>query len=370
MSSLAGLRVGLVGPLPPPAGGMAMQTRQLAELLRGAGAEVTLVRINAPYRPAIAGAVPGLRALARLLPYLVALWRAAGQCDLFHVMANSGWSWHLFATPAVWIARLRSVPVIVNYRGGEAAGFLERSGRVVHFTMRRVARLVLPSGFLKQVFEAHGMAGVVVPNIVDVTRFRPADDGGARALAPTLLVARNLEPIYDNAGALRAFAVVHAVHPAARLVIAGSGPEAEALRRLADELGVAAAVRFAGRVDRDEMAALLRASSVVLNPSLVDNMPNSVLEALASGVPVVSTNVGGVPFIVADGVSALLVPPREPQAMAAAVLRLIADPALAARLAAAGLQEARRYTWERIAPQWAEAYRCALAAPVPGARAA
>lgn len=359
MSGLEGLRIALVGPLPPPAGGMAMQTRQLSELLSAAGAVVSIVQTNAPYRPAAVAGVPGLRALFRLLPYLVALWRQCGRADVVHLMANSGWSWHLFAVPAIWIARVHGAPVVVNYRGGEAAEFLGRSARLVRLSMRRAARLVVPSGFLQQVFGAHGMAAEVVPNIVDLERFRPA---AASPVAPQLLVARNLEPIYDNATALEAFALVRARHPDATLVVAGSGPEGERLRARAEALGVAGAVRFTGRVDRLEMAELLRASRVALNPSRVDNMPNSVLEALASGVPVVSTRVGGVPFIVEDGVSALLVPPGDAAAMAAAVLRLLDDAALAARLRTAGLQEAGRYTWARVAPRLAEVYRGALAA--------
>jgi hypothetical protein len=84
-----GLRVGLVGPLPPPAGGMANQTRQLAELLGAEGAEVTLVQTNAPYRPSWVGRLTGIRALFRLVPYVVRLWQCAGRVQLFHVMANS-----------------------------------------------------------------------------------------------------------------------------------------------------------------------------------------------------------------------------------------------------------------------------------------
>ena len=95
------LRVLLVGPLPPPAGGMANQTRQLAELLRAEGAQVEVVQVNAPYRPAWAERLKGVRALFRLLPYLLHLWRGCGRADVVHVMANSGWSWHLFAAPAV-----------------------------------------------------------------------------------------------------------------------------------------------------------------------------------------------------------------------------------------------------------------------------
>lgn len=357
-AGLQGLRIGLVGPLPPPAGGMAMQTRQLAELLNGGGAVVTLVGTNLPYRPAWVARWPGLRALFRLLPYLAALWRAAGRSDLFHVMANSGWSWHLFAAPAIWIAWLRGVPVLVNYRGGEAAEFLRRSHRLVRFSMRRATCLVVPSGFLQEVFIGHGMACDVLPNIVDLARFRPAE-GGLPPM-PRILVARNLERLYDNATALRAFALVRAREPAARLTIAGTGPEASALEQLARELGVHGAVHFAGRVERDAMAVLLRESSVSLNPSLVDNTPNSVLEALASGVPVVSTAVGGVPHIVADGETALLVPAGDVQAMAAAVLRLLDDTALARRLAGAGLLEVRRYAWERVAPRLLALYRVAL----------
>jgi glycosyltransferase involved in cell wall biosynthesis len=355
----AGLRIGLVGPLPPPAGGMAMQTRQLAERLHTESAQVEIVQTNRAYRPAAAGRVPIARAMFRLLPYLLALWRAAGRADLVHVMANSGWSWHLFAVPAIWIGWLRGRPVVVNFRGGEAASFLSHSGWLVRFTMRRCARLVVPSGFLDAVFTRHGMRASVVPNVVDTGRFSPPS-GPAQGNVPQLLVARNLEAIYGNDTALRAFALVRERHPAARLVVAGSGPLLSALQALADELGVADAVRFTGRVDREEMADLLRRSAVAVNPSHVDNMPNSVLEALAAGVPVVSTDVGGVPYIVRDGQTALLVPARDERAMAAAIVRLLDDPRLAAALSAAGQVEAERYTWSRVAPQWAAVYREAV----------
>lgn len=354
----AGLRVGLVGPLPPPAGGMANQTRQLAELLAAASASVTLVQTNAPYRPAWVGRVPMLRAFFRLGPYLLALWRTTGRSDVIHLMANSGWSWHLFAAPAIWVAWLRGVPVVVNYRGGEAGGFLARSAGVVRWSMARAARLIVPSGFLRQVFEQHGMAASIVPNIVDLQRFRPG--AGAPADAPHLMVARNLEPLYDNATALRAFALVRTELPQARLTIAGTGPDAASLQALAAELGIAEAVHFAGRLDREAMAALYRACTLSINPSLADNMPNSVLESLASGVPVVSTDVGGVPFLVQDGVTALLVKPGNPRAMADAVLRLLRDPALAQRLAGSGLQEVQRYTWARVAPELGAVYRAAV----------
>src|SRR5258708_18462222 len=97
-----------------------------------------------------------------------------------------------------------------------------------------------------------------------------------------------------------------------------------------------------------------------MNPSGVDNMRNSVLEAMASGVPVVSTNVGGVPFIVRDGVTGLLVPAGDHAAMAAAVLRVLHDPQCARRLRDAALNEVQQYTWPRVRQRWAEVYAFAV----------
>lgn len=108
------------------------------------------------------------------------------------------------------------------------------------------------------------------------------------------------------------------------------------------------------------MANLYREADIAINPSLVDNMPNSVLEALASGLPVVSTNVGGVPYIVRDDKTALLVPPRSPEAMASAITRLIDEPSLCSRLIDNGLAEVQRYTWKTVWPVWEKVYQSAL----------
>ena len=121
------LHVSIVGPLAPPAGGMAGQTRQLCDLLLGEGIDAEIVRTNPPYRPRFVERLRGVRALFRFVPYLARLWTAAGRSSVLHVMANSGWAWHLFAAPAVWIGKLRRVRVIVNYRGGAAEAFLARS---------------------------------------------------------------------------------------------------------------------------------------------------------------------------------------------------------------------------------------------------
>jgi glycosyltransferase involved in cell wall biosynthesis len=357
------LSIGLVGPLPPPAGGMAMQCRQLEQLLAAEGLRVRVVQTNAPYRPQWIGRIRLVRAFFRLLPYLAALWRMAAEVQVVHVLANSGWAWHLFAAPAVWIARWRRVPVVVNYRGGDADRFLRGASGWVRRTLLAADARVAPSGYLREVFARRGVDMQIIPNVVDLALFQPKPQ---RSTSPVVhvIVTRNLEAIYDIGTALEAFALLGARAAAGRLTVAGEGPERPRLERLAADLGISERVVFAGRLDRAAMAALYRDADLVLNPSTVDNMPNSILEAYAAGVPVVSTDVGGIPYIARDRETALLVPPRDPRAMAEAAGEILDDPRLAGRLIEQGLREARRYAWSEIRVLWLGLYESLASARV------
>ncbi|RMG30836.1 MAG: glycosyltransferase [Gammaproteobacteria bacterium] len=323
---------------------MANQTQALCRHLEAEGLRVAVVRTNAPYRPAWIAGWRGVRALARLLPYLVRLWEAAGRAPVMHVMANSGWSWHLMAAPAVWIGSLRGCSVVVNYRGGQAAEFFARQWRWVRPTLARARALAVPSSFLQRVFRQYGREAEILPNLIEPGVERCAPEGG-RFL---VLVARNLEPIYDVATALEGFARFAARVPEARLAIAGQGPEAGRLRALARRLGIAERVDFLGALPHAELLRHLARADVLLNTSRVDNSPNALLEACALGVPVASTAAGGIPDIVEDGVSALLFPCGDAPAAAAALLRLYQDPALRARLAEQGRRLAEGYRWPAV----------------------
>lgn len=346
----------IVGPLPPPSGGMGNQCEQLVRLLREDRVSVSLVRTNAHYWPAWLGRVPGIRAIARLIPYLVALWKSAGRVQVMHVLANSGWAWHLFAAPAIWIARVRHCPVIVNYHGGNAGAFFKHAPAHVFRTLKCADARVVPSTFLQRVFAQSGIDAEVVPNIIDLSRFKPVPmrDFG---MGPHLIVTRNLEPIYDIATAIRAFAEVRKVFGQARMTVAGTGPELEHLIELGESLGLAAALTFSGRIENSDIPTLYASADCMLNPSTVDNMPISILEALASGVPVVSTDAGGIPDMVEHGVSALLVPIGKPEEMARETIRILSDRSLAETQRAAGLAEVARYAWPRVREQWFAVYR-------------
>ena len=203
----------------------------------------------------------------------------------------------------------------------------------------------------------------MVPNIIDFSRFFALNEAGAPecGLAQSLLVARNLERIYDNATALQAFKIIHDALPLSHLTIAGTGPELARLTELTHTLGLKQAVTFTGRVDNADMPGLYHSADIMLNPTLADNMPISILESLASGVPVVSTDVGGIPFLVRHEQTALLVPQKDPAAMANAVLALLRNPEQLASMRKAGVELVSQYTWPHVRQRLLAVYAGVLA---------
>lgn len=348
-------RIGLVGPLPPPSGGMANQSEQLIRLLQSEGVDVEFVRTNSPYQPPWIARIPILRAVFRLVPYLVHLWRTAGRVNVMHILANSGWAWHLFVTPAVIIAGLRGTAVIINYHGGSADAFFTHAPRYVIRMIARASMCVTPSVFLRGIFSRHGLSTDVIPNIIDLSRFSPA---GSRSFGnePHIVVTRNLEPIYDIQTAIRAFAVIKRTFSGSKMTVAGSGPELANLQALVLKLQLTDSVQFPGRIDNASIPALYASADCMVNSSTVDNMPISILEAFASGVPVVSTCAGGIPDMVEHGVSGLLVPIGDDAAMAREVILILQNPGIASGLRRAGLAEAGKYAWPQVRAKWLDAY--------------
>ncbi len=351
------LHVGLIGPLPPPYGGMANQLNQLRQFLAREGVYVSLVQTNAPYCCTLAAKVKGVRALFRIIPYLIKLWKLAGKADVLHVFANSGWSWQLFAAPAIWVGWLRKTPVIVNYRGGEARSYFDKSIRRVRPSIQKAAVVVVPSGYLKAVFSDFGIDSTVIPNIIDLGRFTPKQTNKPIDVSnPHLIITRNLEAIYGIATAIKSIALLKRTIPGARLSIAGSGPQQAELQQLVKEENLENNVVFTGKLAPEEMAVLYQHADIMLNPTTVDNMPNSVLEAMASGVAVITTNVGGIPYIVENNKTALFTEANNPELMAAQISRLLNDNALYQTLVSNGLREVRQYAWDEVKTLWLALY--------------
>lgn len=349
--------VAIVGPLPPPAGGMANQTEQLASFLEAEGVTVTVIQVNAPYQPAWVGKIPMFRAFVRLLRYQRTLKQQLANVDVVHVMANSGWSWHLFAAPAITIAKQLNKPVVLNYRGGYAADFFAKSWSKVKKKLDLVDDIVVPSSFLQSVFNEYGKTSKIIPNVLNEQRFN--DCHRQSSLKPRVIVTRNLEAIYDVATSIQVFAGIQQVFPNAELKVAGTGPELDNLKALCETLSISQCVEFVGRLSPDEIANLYKSADLMLNTSVVDNSPNALIEAMACGTPIVSSNVGGIPQLVSDGHDALLAAPKDSEKMTQLSLQLLTTTEKRQTQVANGRKTIEKFCWVNV---WQELQACYLQA--------
>jgi len=199
-----------------------------------------------------------------------------------------------------------------------------------------------------EIFDRHGYTVRVIRNVVDLSRFAYRE---RLPLRPALLSTRNLEPYYRVDVVLAAFRLVKAQIPEATLTVAGSGSEEGRLRRLAGE-----GVRFVGPVAPAEMPRLCAEADIFVNASVVDNQPVSILEAFASGLPVVSTPTGDIGAMVQHRLTGTIVPPLEPAAMAEAVLDLLAHPERARDMVRRAHADTARFTWPAVRAEWAAVY--------------
>ena len=188
---------------------------------------------------------------------------------------------------------------------------------------------------------------------MDLSRFRYRQ---RVPLRPRLLSTRNLEPYYRVDDSLRAFALIRSRFSAATLTVVGYGSEEGRLRQLAASLG-GDGIRFVGPVEPGRISQFYDDADVFVNSSVVDNQPLSVLEAFASGLPVVSTTPGDIAHLVRDRETGCTVPARNPEAMAGAVISLLEDSQQARLLAGRAHREVEEYTWQRVRDKWSAAYR-------------
>ena len=347
-------RIAMVAPSLGVLGGQAVQAKVLADHLRADGYEVELVPINPPF-PRGAGWLKRLRFIRTVANeglYLPTL-RKLRSADVVHVLSASYWSFLLAPLPAIVAARKWGKPILLNYHSGEADDHLAHWGSLVHPWLKMVDKIVVPSVFLRDVFARHGYRAEVIHNIIDTGQFRYRE---RLPLLPEFLSVRNFEPHYGVEYTLVAFAMIQTVFPAASLTVAGQGPQEAELKHLAQALALRN-VRFIGAVDPAQMPSLYDRHSVFLNASFVDNQPLSVLEAMASGMPVVSTPVGDIPNMVKDGESATLVSAGDPYAMAKAATLLLEQPQRAALMAQRAKESLVRYDWSKVGPAWADTYR-------------
>jgi glycosyltransferase involved in cell wall biosynthesis len=201
---------------------------------------------------------------------------------------------------------------------------------------------------------------VYIPNGVGEPAPPPANRSALGLPAGALVICvGQLEYIKGHHVLVEAWPAVGAAVPGAQLVLVGTGPQRGALEERARSLGVSSTIAFAGF--RPRARPLMASADVFVQPSLTEGMPNAVLEAMAASRPVVASSVGGIPELIVDGESGILVPPADPHALAAAVARLLVDRALAVRLATAAAKRARdRFSLDRVVSETGALYRALL----------
>jgi glycosyltransferase involved in cell wall biosynthesis len=291
----------------------------------------------------------------------------ADRAELVHVQCVSSGAWFAFRA-----GRALRLPVVVTLHGEltmDADRIYERSPLLRHTLRMLLADAdVVTACSQATLTEAEDWAGRslgsrarVVHNGVDLAEFTGAPSTGHDG--SFLLAVGRLVPQKGFDVLLDAFAALTAV-PDFRwdLVIAGDGTERRTLEVRARRLGVAERVRFAGRTNRSETVALFRDAALFALPSRLEPFGIVNLEAMAAGTPVVATRVGGVPEVVEDGVTGMLVAPDEPHALAGAIRRLHDDAGLRARLSEAGIARAQRRDWSAVELEYREVYAAARAA--------
>jgi len=352
-----GIPILLIAPSAAIVGGQSVQAADLLAALRGVpGLEMSFFPLDQQL-PDLIARVPYLRTLVSLILYIARLAWAARKACILHIFTAGLSSYSLWTIPALLIGKLYRKKLIVHYHDGQAEQHLTQ-WRTAKPTLLMADAIVTPSGFLVDVFERHGIEAQFIFNVIDVSWFRYRR---RRKLRPRFLSNRGLEPLYNIECTLRAFALIQQRYPDATLTVAHDGYHRPVLEELAEELKLQN-TRFIGRVARNGVAALYDEADIYLTSPNIDNMPVSLLECLASGLPIVATRAGGIPYIVRDGETALLVDINDHEAMASRAMDLLEDEDLVEHLTDRGLKEVKRYHWAPVRDQWAALYRD-LAAP-------
>jgi glycosyltransferase involved in cell wall biosynthesis len=349
------LRVAIVAASSRYVGGQSVQAQLLLASWRN-DPDVEAVAI--PVDPTLPRAlrwvesIPLFRTIVREPFYLAALWRGFRGVDVAHIFSASYWSFLLAPAPACLLARAMGKKAIIHYHSGEARDHLRRF-RTAKSVLARADCLIVPNRYLVGVFSEFGISAQAIPNIVDLSQFVFRERSPLR---PRLICTRGFHPYYSVETVVCAFAKVQRQFPNAQLDLLGSGPEEAKIRALVSRLNLEG-VKFVGVVSRLEIGNFYNAADIFVNASILDNMPVSVLEAFASGIPVVTTSPEGMDYLVQHEQTGLLSTPGDADALAWNVVRVLRDPALALRLALNAKQQAEQYCWASVRDQWIETYQ-------------
>ena len=359
----APIRVLLFGPANEILGGQSVQAQRLMKLLGSvADIEMRFQAINPAFPPGFRWVkrIPFARTAMTMLCYVPQVLARAASADILHIFTAGHYSYTMWTIPATMIGKLFGKKVIINYRDGQAQEHL-RDFRSAKTTLGWADVIVGNTRFIADVFAQFGIPVRTIFNVIDPSSFTYRKRS---VLRPLIMTNRILEPIYNIECILRAFKQVLERYPEATLTIAHVGPSGPHLQRYAAHLGLRN-YRFVGKVPHDEIPRLYDEADIYVTTPNIDCMPGSLLECMASGLPIVATEAGGIPYIVEENVTALLVKLDDAEAVARNICRLLEDPALVERITGEARREVEKYRGEPVRDQWAALYRELMGRPDP-----
>ena len=263
--------------------------------------------------------------------------------DVFHIHTCSEGGF-LSAVMGITIGRRLKKNIVLTYHGGGAEKFFAHHTRFVRGFLTKTDSNIVLSGFLGKVFDKYQLPYVTIPNIIELDKnlFKQRNQ-----LTPNFISVRSLEPLYNIECILKAFAKVKTQMPSAKLTVVGGGSQRETLEHFVNEQHIAD-VTFTGRVDNSQIYNYLAEADIMLSAPRIDNMPVSLLEAFNAGLLVISSNVGGVPYMIEDGKSGLLFESDNHEQLAEKMLFAIENQELSKQMIAKANNSLSFYTWQNV----------------------
>lgn len=320
------------------------QGQVVADLLAAEGFSVTCVSSK-------------INRVARLAEIVMTIVINHRKFDLLVVEVYSGLGL-MIADAAGRLGKLFRLPLILVLHGGHLPEFVKGHPRWAKRVLNRADYLIAPSAFLAEKIGAFGYRITQIPNVINIDDYPFRE---RRRIEPRLIWMRSFHSIYNPEMAVEVLAELRRSVPQATLTMAGVDKGLEKkIRRAVEDAGLSDAVRFPGFLNAAEKAREFAAADIYLNTNRIDNMPVSVVEACAYGLPVVATRVGGLPFLIKHRENGLLVPNEDVKAMTGAIKELLDDPALTRAISLGARRLAERSAWKRVLGDWEDLFRKAL----------
>jgi glycosyltransferase involved in cell wall biosynthesis len=338
------MKVAFIGPFAPPIGGMTILSDTLVNALRHIGLSVSVIKTNSDSENRFNTSYIGKLVLA---PFFLFKLRKVVGVDTVLLVSSSGMYFYTKASMTLLVCKLTRTPIVLDFVGGKGIDKIERGDRFFIYLLKQFDVVLVPTNIFKTALSSVGIKCELFPHIVNIERFSNKKKKGTHL---TLLAAKALEAYSNVEGTIMAFSQVKADYPDAELIIVGEGPHKSFLEQLVHKLDLAD-VRFVGSVNYDQMPLLFQDASIFVHGTKYESFGLVLVEALASGTPVVSSNVGGISDIIVDGNNGFLVDYNDADAMAQRIVELHEKPDLYDKFVLEGLVSAKQYSLESLAPQ-------------------